>query len=229
MKASHLKDHQVDTLKISLRSADSRELPVDNGSPADLLKADERRQLEKCEDILRNGLGTFFEVGQALLTIRDARLYRDDFSTFEAYCHQRWAMGRTYAWHLMGAAERIKLLPADTKTPRPANEFQVRPFLKLEPEAFPKAWEQVICKAKDGNITAALVRGVVAQMAPQKRMARSDRKKRKKGAKLPKGCSVGGILVLLSEAKMGIEKGDTSKALETIERIESELLGMCKG
>ena len=225
MKTPHSKDHQVATLKINLRSADFRELSANNGAPGDPLKSDERRQLEKCEDILRNDLGTFFEVGKALLTIRDARLYREEFSTFEAYCHQRWAMGRTYAWHLMGAAERVKLLPADTKTPRPSNEFQVRPFLKLEPEAFPKAWEQVISQAKDGKITPALVQGVVAQMTPQKRLAKLDGKKRKK-VKLPKSCSVGGILVLLGEAKRAMEKGDTSKALETIQRIESELLGM---
>lgn len=216
-----------DQVEVTSRRCDRSQLNLNSGEHVDALQTEERRQLEKCEDVLRKGLGTFFEVGQALLTIREARLYREKFSTFEAYCHQRWAISRNYAWHLMGAAERVRLLPDDAKTPRPANECQVRPFLKLEVEAFPKAWEQVITKAKDGKITPALVRGVVAQMVPQGRVARPDGKRRRKAIRLPKGCSVGGILVLLSEAKRGIEEGDTAKALETIARIESELLGMC--
>ena len=192
------------------------------------LGLDEQRELEKCEHVLRTGLATFFEVGQALLTIRNARLYRHDFSTFEAYCHQRWAMGRNYAWHLIGAAERVRLLPSDSKTPRPINEFQVRPFLRLEPEAFPKAWEQVVLKARNGKITPALVRGVVAQIEPRKRPLHTNGSRSKKANRLPKGCSVGAILVLLTEARMGLEKNDTKKAMEIIDRIELELLGMCK-
>jgi hypothetical protein len=230
MKPAHSKDHQLETsLTIELRSDGCREVQTSaiNRSSQESLNVDERRQLEKCEEIIRKGLGTFFEVGQALLTIRETRLYRENFPTFEVYCQQRWAIGRNYAWHLMGAAERIKLLPPDAKTPRPLNEFQVRPFLKLEPELFPKAWEQVISKAKDGKITPALLRGVVTQMTHQRQLAQSNRRKPRKATRLPKGCSVGGILVLLDEAKKAMEKGDTAKAIQTIERLESEVLGMC--
>lgn len=228
MKTSGGSNPRAETsLKINLSQADL-ELADDNSNPANPLKPDQRRQLEKCEDILRKGLGTFFEVGQALLAIRHERLYREDFSTFEAYCRQRWALGRTHAWHLTGAAERIKLLAPDNKTPRPTNEFQVRPFLKLAAEAFPKAWEQVISMAKDGCITPALVRGVVAQIAPQDRQAKvAGSKPKRNAARLPKACSVGRILVLLSEAKEMVENGETVKVLDTISRVELELLGMC--
>jgi hypothetical protein len=205
----------------------NREEPSLDQRLLDPLLPSERCQLEKCENLIRRGFSTFFEVGQALLTIRDARLYREAFSTFEAYCHQRWGMGRSYAWHLIGAAARVRLLPPDAKTPRPANEFQVRPFLKLEVDQFPMAWQQVIARAKDGKITPALVRGVVAQMAEQKRAPKRQVAKKKKANMLPQGCSVGGFLVLLSEAKAAIQKGDTVKGVETIERLESELLGIC--
>ena len=48
--------------------------------PAVALSASERSALEACEGILERGLGTFFEVGNALLTICDSRLYRDSRS-----------------------------------------------------------------------------------------------------------------------------------------------------
>ena len=49
--------------------------------------------LAECEDVINRGLATFVEVGNALLRIRDERLYRAEFGTFEAYCRQRWQMG----------------------------------------------------------------------------------------------------------------------------------------
>ena len=226
MKPCHPKETQSEARTVSFRLSDCRGVPGNAGSSVEALKPDEFCQLERCEDVLRRGLATFFEVGQALLTIRVERLYRQDFSTFEVYCRERWGMGRTYAWHLTGAAERIRLLPQESKVPKPVNEFQVRPFLKLEADAFPKAWEQVIFSAKDGKITPEIVRRVVAELSPQKRKLKAFGNRTKMGRRLPKGCSVGGILVLLNEAKRMFQQGDTSKAIETIERIEWELIGM---
>ena len=100
------------------------------------LTAPEVVHFERCESILQRGLHTFFEVGIALLTIRDERLYRVDYPSFESYCKERWGIGRSYAWRLMGAAERLKLLPDDGTLPKPTSEFQVRPFLKIEPQLF---------------------------------------------------------------------------------------------
>ena len=208
------------SLIINVSASDCRS-PNPNNVSSSPLNPEEQRQLKNCEDILCRGLGTFFEVGQALLTIREARLYREEFSTFEAYCHHRWGMGRTYAWRLMGAAERVKLLPSDGKTPRPTNEFQVRPFLKLLPEEFPRAWELVISRARGEKITPSLVRGFVAQMSPQNHAAKSDRKKRKH-VRLPKGCSVGGLLVLLRAL---IEIIISSPRLQFVVPFAVELIG----
>src|SRR5436189_5170738 len=60
-------------------------------------------QLEQCERVLSYGLKHFFDVGNALLIIRDQRLYRGTHGTFEAYCHERWVLGRSYAWRLIAA------------------------------------------------------------------------------------------------------------------------------
>ncbi len=53
------------------------------------LSTDEQTQLTTHETTINAGLQTFHEVGNALLAIREARLYRQDFATFEDYCRQR--------------------------------------------------------------------------------------------------------------------------------------------
>ena len=45
----------------------------------------ERQQFDQLDETVRRGLATFIEVGQALTEIRDRRLYREDYSTFEDY------------------------------------------------------------------------------------------------------------------------------------------------
>src|ERR1700677_3843130 len=105
--------------------------------PVLLLTEIEKGQLEESERTLERGLGTFYEVGNALLTIRESRLYRLTHSSFERYCLERWNIGRSYAWRVIGAAERLNLLPKDQTASRPTNEFQVRPFLKLAAKEFP--------------------------------------------------------------------------------------------
>ncbi|MGH7969718.1 MAG: hypothetical protein ACREIC_13420, partial [Limisphaerales bacterium] len=106
---------------------------------------------------MEKGFVTVFDMGTALLAIREGRLYRATHPSFEAYCQERWGIGRSYASRVIGAAERIKLLPATSSVQRPANEFQIRPFLKLEASAFPKMWSEVAKRAADGNINPRLI------------------------------------------------------------------------
>jgi len=54
---------------------------------------------------LLRGLATFVEVGQALMKIRDARLYRETHETFESYCRERWGWSRRHANRTIQAAE----------------------------------------------------------------------------------------------------------------------------
>ena len=85
----------------------------------ELLSIDERNELERCEVVIKQGLETFIEVGQALLTIREKRLYRLEFGTFEDYCRDRWGMQRQYANRMIAASEAISnLVPMGTIIPQ---------------------------------------------------------------------------------------------------------------
>jgi hypothetical protein len=132
------------------------------------LTPDEQADLQQQEAIIAQGLQTFWEVGQALMVIRDRRLYRQQHPSFEAYLQQQWQLSRFYAHRLIeSAAVREQLLPIGNNLPE--NEAQVRPLARLkDPEARRQAWQAAIdqAAAEGKPVTAALVRAVVAQHAP---------------------------------------------------------------
>jgi hypothetical protein len=191
---------------------------TDSDSPLSVKESD---RLSEFERILSKGLRTFFEIGEALHRIRAEKLFRATHHDFASYCQQRWGIGRTYAWRVIGAAERLKLLPSSENVTRPTTEFEIRPFLKLKPEEFPKAWREAIRRTENGNTTTGAVKEIIAEMSGDSafhdcRGANSQRKRKKP---IP----FGQILVLLCEAKKHIKKNDSEQALESLERIESLL------
>lgn len=130
------------------------------------LTATETNELERCEIVIKQGLETFVEVGQALMTIRDKRLYRLQYTTFEDYCRERWGMSRPRAYEMIGAAKVVGNLSAMADIP--TSERQARPLTKLEPEVQREAWAQVVEENKDRpeNITAKKVQEVAKEWEP---------------------------------------------------------------
>jgi hypothetical protein len=188
------------------------------------LSHEEKDLLQTHEETITEGLATFFEVGSALMAIKEARLYREKHSSFEAYCQQRWGFGRTYAWRVIGAAERLKLLNDEGTTRKPSSEFQMRPFLRLAPEAFPNAWKQVLERAKDGEITSKLI-GRLIEEAETKKARKKNSVPPRKLVGLKKS-TIGEIIVLLYRVRRHIEQvqpGEPERAIEHLERIEKLL------
>jgi hypothetical protein len=64
----------------------------------------------------------------ALLIIRDSRLYREQYGTFEEYCNEKWGMTSGRARQLIGASEVMDNLKSDTIVTLPTTESQARPF-----------------------------------------------------------------------------------------------------
>lgn len=61
-------------------------------------------RLVKLEQTIEAGLQTFRDVGAALLEIRDDKLYKPAFPSFEAYCIAKWKLSRAHAYRMIGAA-----------------------------------------------------------------------------------------------------------------------------
>ena len=124
----------------------------------------EQHRAQELEQVIERGLSTFVETGNALLEIRDARLYRAKFNTFEAYCRERWGMSRFYAHRLIDAAEIAEMLPIGNIPPAESMTRELTP-LKAEPEKLRETWSAVQAVAGD-KATAAIVRGTVKALSP---------------------------------------------------------------
>jgi hypothetical protein len=68
------------------------------------LSVSEQAELVCREARLERNIRAFLEAGQDLLYIRDNRLYRSNYATFEEYCDQRWYLKQSRAYQLMDAA-----------------------------------------------------------------------------------------------------------------------------
>ena len=87
----------------------------------------------ECE--IEKGRKTFVEVGLALAEIRDNRLYRSDYGTFEQYCQEKWGFKKSYAYQIIDSASVAKSMSAvaDIGSERAARELaKVSPALRAE-------------------------------------------------------------------------------------------------
>jgi len=121
------------------------------------LTPSEAQALSQCEQIIRKGLETFVEVGNALLAIRDQRLYRSSHDTFEEYCRDKWKFTARQANRLIGAGGVVENLIQDqlvSSVPAaiPENEAQARPLAPLTPPQQVKA-ARIVAKKSDKPTT----------------------------------------------------------------------------
>lgn len=126
----------------------------------DRLTSAEKSELARHETTIQRGLKHYYEVGEALLAIREKRLYRADYANFQAYCVGRWQMSKTHANRMIDASE-----VADNLTPIgviPANEAQARELVKLAPLEQRIVYEVARQTTPDGKSpTAAHIKSVV--------------------------------------------------------------------
>lgn len=139
-------------------------------------------RLEQLEAVIERGLATFVEVGEALLEIRDSRLYRETHATFDAYCQQRWGIHRSRGYQLMEAAKVVRLLSSadagmSTAVDIPS-ETVVRPLVALmhkDPEAVPLVMSVAQDAAEGGAVTDRHVRAAVQEYMQEEQPIEDER------------------------------------------------------
>jgi hypothetical protein len=127
------------------------EIPV-----AEPLTEGEAASLSAAEEVIGRGLNTFVDVGKALIAIRDTRLYRAEYPTFEDYCVHRWQISRTRGYELMQAARVVSEI-SNMGLPEPTNDAQARELAKVPEEARGEVWQKVLDET-DGKPTAAAIK-----------------------------------------------------------------------
>jgi hypothetical protein len=131
----------------------------------------EREDLSACEAAIDGLRIAFWAAGKALQVIRDGRLYRAEYPTFEAYCTGRWQMHRRQADRLIQAWQLAEFLsPIGLKK---LNEAQVRELLPLTAtkgrEAAKVVYEAAIRAAAEADgveFGAAVIKGSVDAAVP---------------------------------------------------------------
>jgi len=142
---------------------------IKSGDP---LAPDEAAEFQRLEQIVDKGMKSFIEAGVALMEIREQRLYRAEYGTFEEYLSVKWETSKAYANRLIASAEVVKnLTPIGAILPQ--NEAQARPLTNLSPEEQKNVWQKAVETAPDGNVTGKHVLEVKNQIIPHQSQSSS--------------------------------------------------------
>lgn len=134
----------------------------------------EQSELESYEVTIQLRLHSFVaDVGSALLAIRDDRLYRQQYPTFEDYCRERWGMVSRHVNRLIAAAKVVSHL-GPMGLSLPITERQVRPLTVLSPDQQREAWTVALETAPNGKMTAAHVESTVQKITKPQNIHVSD-------------------------------------------------------
>ncbi|MEH2037055.1 hypothetical protein [Nostoc sp.] len=168
----------------------------DNPASATItVTAVEIRELTEEEQSLRLQLErqverAFLSAGQALMELRDRRLYRSTHRTFEEYCRERFNYSRDAAYLKISATvvyENLqKFLPTiGRQIPMPTNERQLRFLAKaeLEPSVQADVWQQAVEQAGNKIPSGRIVKDVVDRIRGR--------------TKVPNPYNIGEICILL--------------------------------
>lgn len=120
----------------------------------------QKERYKICTKTILAALDSQFDGGIALIEVRDYKLYREEFKTFEDYCEEVLKISRRRAYQLIEAAEVKESLPAKASA-KIVNESQARALIDV-PESQRAA---VISEAsKNGPLTAQSLEDSASKM-----------------------------------------------------------------
>jgi hypothetical protein len=130
------------------------------------LTMDEQARKEQLELVIKSANDMNARAVQALTEIRDKRLYRNKYATFEDYCRLRWGHSRAQINREIAAAHVVEVLaPIGAKI---ENESVARPLVGLTDEQMVAAFEVAKEQAGDKPLTAKIIRKAAAQFKPER-------------------------------------------------------------
>lgn len=135
-----------------------------NLTPMTKLTVNDAMRLNELESVIERGRGTFIAVGNALSEIRDSKLYRKDFPSFEVYTERRWGLSKPQAYRLIQAADVVKEVsktsPIGTTV---QSEGAARELVKVPPERRISVLERAVA---NGSVTAKSIAKAAAVPPP---------------------------------------------------------------
>lgn len=118
--------------------------------------------LARLETHIDRAIAAYRQAGLALKEIRDRRLYRHQFGTFEDYVEVRWNMTRSRAYHMIRAAEVAEQLLEDSgfagmelgaAVRLPEGDGQARQLLRIPEDQRSEVWNSIIEVTTEEKLT----------------------------------------------------------------------------
>jgi hypothetical protein len=127
------------------------------------LTSGEKTLKVELEAVVQAGLDEFLRVGNALATLRNKRLFRTEFATFEEYCRNKFGLARSSADSLIRSAQTAEvLLEAGIELPPNTTATLMKPIASLPGEELKVAcWEFAQSLAPARGVTEPLVSRLV--------------------------------------------------------------------
>jgi hypothetical protein len=143
---------------LSSHAGSGKQEPTD----IEVITLQESARLIELEKVVTAGLQSWIEVGEALIEIRDSRLYRVDAGTFEEYVVNKFKMERRHAYRLMSGSSVARALSPIGHIP----ESVVREIAKVTPELR----QEIFDKSTEisGHVPTARVIKQVVEMGEEK-------------------------------------------------------------
>jgi hypothetical protein len=127
----------------------------------------ESKRLAQLESIIERTRKSFIEFGKALLEIRDSKLYRPQYSTFEQYCQGRWRFGRRYVNQVIRSSQAVLQLQdtqnLGTMVPKIQTERQARALADVPKDKRPEVLQEA---EKSGKLTARSITEAAEKIVP---------------------------------------------------------------
>ncbi|MFI9588248.1 hypothetical protein ACIHCQ_42185 [Streptomyces sp. NPDC052236] len=138
-----------------------------------VLITEEEDVFVRCEVAIENLKVAFWAAGKALEIIRQGRLYRAEYTSFDDYCDQRWGMSRGQAdklirmWRI--AQAMFESMPFDSNDPTRIRVKKLNQAVVWELVPVAEGYDietatavyRTTVEADDGPVTAEVVRSVV--------------------------------------------------------------------
>lgn len=131
------------------------------------LTKDEEHQLAKCEAVISIGRRHFLEVAEALVKIKEGKLYRKKYATFDEYCEDKWKFSASRARQLIGAIDTVENVKSVTIV-TPETESQARALSCLDPEEQKEVWKEAVKEAGGKQPTVKQIDAAADRVVPPK-------------------------------------------------------------
>lgn len=132
------------------------------------LSVSEIEERNKLENVVQQA---FYVAGQALMTLRNKKLYRETHTTFESYVRDRFGYSKRKAYYLIDAYEVVNSLKSEPLVHLlPTSERQCREVAKLPPKQQHSGWLKAVERAGNKIPPARIIKQVVREIKGEPQM-----------------------------------------------------------